>query len=453
MTEQPQPLDNEFKGLVEIVKKQIEITLLEVFPLWQLEPPIDWKRVVRVTEKVHFSISIEPYQGTATWINLHKKIDGLKSLCFLDELIHIHQPALLGYVSHSGGFHKIQETISLVSFWCRAMQNYINSHLSTENAIKRIIAELDHILRTNYVTQEILTPLSGLELPLDIEPIILRENIVLRRLTLEEISNLASNDILSQSRYDISDRSITTALVITRQVRLQLSVQIVKQKLDVTLFYQEIQDQIDDVLYSLHVLKSGRVGVLASFMTLHPTLLPSMSGYSSAPLVFNPYESMQLNEEEISSFISLCHKIIENKRNDVRIAITRLVDAENRLSPVDSLLDAVIGLEVLLNPNDYSELAFRVALNYAYLGDSGDYRKRYENVRNIQKTRNGIVHGGLNLKSKDNKIHEHSKLAKQCLRDAIKHFLFDESFTNNVKIDTEFWLDRIIPAEILDTTS
>ncbi|MFN4831598.1 MAG: hypothetical protein ACK6C7_05550 [Pseudanabaena sp.] len=454
MTKQTQPLENEFKGLVEIVKKQIEITLLEVFLLWQLEPPIDWKRVVRVTGEGNFSITIEPYQGTATWINLRKKIDGLKSLCLLEELIHIHQPDLLGYVFHSGGLHLIQETISLVSFWCQAVHNYINLHLSTENAIKRIIAELDDILRTNYVTQEILTPLSGLNLPLDIEPLILRENIVLCRLSLEEISDLASNDISSQSRYDISSRSITTALVITRPVRLQLSVQIIEQKLDFTLFYQEIQDQIDDVLYSLHVLKSGRVGVLANFMTLHPTLLPSMSGTSYAPIVFNPHESMQLNEEEIASFISLYHKIIANKRNDVRIAITRLVDAENRFSPVDSLLDAVIGLEVLLNPNDYSELAFRVALNYAYLGDSCDYRKRYEDVRNIQKTRNGIVHGGLNLKSKDNKIiHEHSTLAKQCLRDAIKHFLFDESFTNNVKIDTEFWLDRIIPAEIVDTTS
>ena len=58
------------------------------------------------------------------------------------------------------------------------------------------------------------------------------------------------------------------------------------------------------------------------------------------------------------------------------------------------------------------------------------------------------LHGGLNLKSKDTKIHEHFKLAKQCLRDAIKHFLFDESFRNNVKIDTEFWLDRIIPLEM-----
>ena len=66
MTKQSQPFDNEFKGLVEIVKKQIEITLLEIFPLWQLEPPLDWKRVVRVIGEENFSITIEPYQGTAT---------------------------------------------------------------------------------------------------------------------------------------------------------------------------------------------------------------------------------------------------------------------------------------------------------------------------------------------------------------------------------------------------
>jgi hypothetical protein len=110
------------------------------------------------------------------------------------------------------------------------------------------------------------------------------------------------------------------------------------------------------------------------------------------------------------------------------------------------LLDTVIGLEVLLNPNDYAELSFRVALNYAYLGSTAERRNRYENIRDIQKTRNRVVHGGLNLRSRDAAvIHEHAGLAKQCLRDSVTRFLTDEDFTGGGKLDTDFWLDRVIP--------
>lgn len=116
------------------------------------------------------------------------------------------------------------------------------------------------------------------------------------------------------------------------------------------------------------------------------------------------------------------------------------------MSPVDALLDAVIGLEALLNPNDYSELSFRVALNYAFLGLVTDRRVRYERVRDIQKVRNRVVHGGLNLQSKEAPlIHEQAIVAKSCLRNAIQCFLFDDSLAGNRKLDVDFWLDRVLP--------
>ena len=71
------------------------------------------------------------------------------------------------------------------------------------------------------------------------------------------------------------------------------------------------------------------------------------------------------------------------------------------MSPVDALLDAAIGLEVLLNPFDSAELAFRAALNYAFLGSTEERRTRFDRLRSIQKVRNKVVHGGLNLQSPD----------------------------------------------------
>ena len=139
-------------------------------------------------------------------------------------------------------------------------------------------------------------------------------------------------------------------------------------------------------------------------------------------------------------------KLISSNRDEVRIGATRLLDAETRMSPVDSLLDAIIGLEVLLNPNDRDELAFRVALNYAYLGGTTERRIRYDAMRDIQKTRNQVVHGGLNLASRNAQvIYDHASVGRDCLRDALTRFLSDSALGGNLKLDASFWLDRVIP--------
>jgi Apea-like HEPN len=354
---------------------------------------------------------------------------------------------LLGYASHSGGSQLIQDVFSLISSLCEAVFCYTEmlDSSTTEVAINRVLSEIDQILRTGHATQEILTPLSGLKLPEQIDQIDLGNNVLLRRLSADEISKIGSNDISSESRHNISSRFVTTALVIKREVKFLLSERNEELALDGA-FNQEFQDQIDAFLHALHILKSGRVGIIASFLTFYPTVLPNMTGLSFTPLIVNPFTFMELTLEEVELFISLHKKIILNRRDEVRIAAARLLDSERRLSPVDSLLDAVIGLEVLLNPNDYAELSFRVALNYAYLGSKAEQRKRYENVRDIQKTRNRIVHGGLNVRSKDaTLIHEHAELAKKCLRDCITCFLTDEAFANSTKLDADFWLDRVIP--------
>jgi hypothetical protein len=181
---------------------------------------------------------------------------------------------------------------------------------------------------------------------------------------------------------------------------------------------------------------------------MHPTILPNMSGSSSAPLVVNPFAFMELNVVEVEKLRTIYKSLVRNERDEVKIAAARLLDAETRLSPVDSLLDSVIGLEVMLNPNDRDELAFRVALNYAFLGRESERRGRFDSIRDIQKARNKVVHGGLNLQSKDAAlIHESAEKGKACLRDTVMRFLQDEKLTGNKKLSADFWLDRVIPPD------
>ncbi|MGB7816091.1 MAG: hypothetical protein WBL28_07055 [Methylotenera sp.] len=432
-------------GLSKNIHQLLQAALLELVPLWQIEPHLDWKRVLRPTGEGSFSINIEPYSGVQTWIGFRKKYSELEILNLLNIEIRKHHPALLGYVIHQEGMQKIQDVFGLVMPLCKAVISKIGLGISKESAIGQVIAELNQILLKGLATQEVLTVLCGLKLPENINQIELEKNVCIRHLTADEISDMGSNDVSSESRYDFTSSFSTTALVITQPISVKLSE---NYEVEASNFEFSLQTQkiLDSVFCALHVLKLGRVGILVSFRTIYPTILPNMSGHSSAPLIRNPFSFMELNDEEIELFVTLYKKIILNKRDEVKIASARLLDAENRLSPVDSLLDAVIGLEVLLNPNDNSELSFRVALNYAYMGNVDDRRSRYENIRDIQKTRNRVVHGGLNLGSKDAAlIHEHATLAKQCLRDCVTRFLMEDAFTSNEKLDVDFWLDRVIP--------
>lgn len=435
-------------GLAPDVRQRLITTLAKMVPEWLAEPVADWKRVPRPTGVGSFSINIEPYQGVQSWISFRKKYVGAGELESLDKLLREQQPELLGYVIHDGGSQFIQDCFALCSCLSREAARRISETVPTDAAILSVVSDLDNLLTTRSAEREVLTLLTGLKLPEGVERISLDNGLYIRLLTADEIAELGSNDISSESRYDLTSRFVTAAVISETPISLWLSPQHENSAPDFS-SHQAHQEQISNILGALHVLKSGRVGVLASFTTIRPTILPNMSGHSSAPLVVNPFSFMELTQEDVDRFVTLYAALAETRRNELNIAAARLLDAESRLSPVDALLDAVIGLEVLLNPNDRSELSFRVALNYAYLAPTRERRRRYENVRDVQVTRNRVVHGGLNLKSKDApRLHEHAELAKVCLRDAVVRFLTDKELKGTQKLDADFWLDKVLPPHV-----
>jgi hypothetical protein len=435
-------------GLEPDVRQRLIATLSKMVPEWLAEPTADWKRVPRPTGLGSFSINIEPYQGVQSWFSFRKKHVGTSELESLDRLLRERQPELLGYVIHDGGSQFIQDCFALCSCLSQEAVRRIPETVSTDAAILSVISDLDSLLTTGNAEREVLTLLTGLKLPEGVERIPLDNGLYIRLLTADEIAELGSNDISSESRYNLASRFVTAAVISKVPISIWLSPNYENSVPDFS-SHQVHQEQINNILGALHILKSGRVGVLASFTTILPTILPNMSGHSSAPLVVNPFSFMELTQEDVDRFVTLYAALAGTRRDELNIAAARLLDAESRLSPVDALLDAVIGLEVLLNPNDRSELSFRVALNYAYLAPMRERRRRYENVRDVQVTRNRVVHGGLNLKSKDApRLHEHAELAKACLRDAVVRFLTDKELKGTRKLDADFWLDKVLPPHV-----
>lgn len=447
-------MDNEIPAklisscLAPDVRQNLIATLVKLVPEWLAEPAADWKRVPRPTGAGSFSISIEPYQGVQSWISFRKKQVSGGELESLEKLLRERQPELLGYFIHDGVSQFIQDCFALCSCLTREAARRISKTTSIDAAVLSVVSDLDNLLTTRKAEREILTILGGLRLPEGIESIPLDNGLYIRRLTADEIAEFGSNDISSQNRYELTSRFVTAAIISETPISIWLSAQYENFVPDFT-SHQVHQEQINNIIGALHILKSGRVGVLVSFTTIRPTILPNMSGHSSAPLVVNPFSFMELTEEDVDRFVILYTALAETQRDELKIAAARLVDAESRLSPVDALLDAVIGLEVLLNPNDRSELSFRVALNYAHLAPTHERRKRYENVRDVQVTRNRVVHGGLNQKSKDApRLHEHAELAKVCLRDSIVRFLTEKELKGIRKLDADFWLDKVLPPHV-----
>lgn len=435
-------------GLAHDVKQRLTATLSKMVSEWVAEPAADWKRVPRPTGAGSFSINIEPYQGVQSWISFRKKYVGTTDMDLLDKLLREQQPELLGYVCHDSGSQLIQDCFALCSCLSREAALRISEYSSIDAAVASVVSDLETVLSTRSGEREILTVLTGLKLPEGDERIDLDSGLYIRLLTADEIADLGSNDISSESRYDLTSRFVTAAVISEKPISVWLTQSYENFAPDFS-GAQNHQEQIGRILGALHIVKSGRVGVLVDFTKIRPTILPNMSGHSSAPLVVNPFSFMELTHEDVVRFVSLYKALAVTQRDELNIAAARLLDAESRMSPVDGLLDAVIGLEVLLNPNDRSELSFRVALNYAYLAPASERRKRYEDVRDVQQSRNRVVHGGLNLRSKDApRLHEHAELAKVCLRDAVVRFLTDESLVGSQKLDADFWLDRVLPPQV-----
>ena len=435
-------------GLSEAVRLAAVAAVREMLPLWIAEPTLDLKRVIRPAGPGSFGINVESYRGVRTWISFQRKLNTLECLRNLEEVIRQSQPELLGYVSVPGRFQQVGDVASICTHWCRTVADRMSDTTTADAELDLLMTELNGAIATRLLTQEVRTPLTGLKLPEGIHEIALTPSMRIREMSDDEVSELGSGDVTSLHRPDIVSNPVSVALVLTENVPFTLHTEHSAQSI-ASPFQQEAQEQLSAVLSALHILKQGRVGVAGSYFSINPAILPNLGGHSTHPFVQHPFASMELTHPELNEFLAIHAHLQANVRDEVRIAAGRLGDSENRLSPVDSLLDAAIGLEALLNPNDFNELAFRVALNYAFMGPPSERRSRFDRVRAIQKTRNRVVHGGLNLHSRQAAtIHEHAQLAKASLRDALKSFLFDGSLAGNRRLDADFWIDRVLPPTI-----
>lgn len=397
------------------------------------------------------SIAVEPYRGVLSRNAFFRELDAAETILRLQRVIEVFQPELTYHLIVPGSAMHLGSSGSLVSTWCDALERDTNLSLGLEQAVDKLLVSLEQALDSRRLTHRVVTSIAGLKLQRPETVVVVGNGITIRSLSAAELVELGAQDIMFGQGHDVISHSVTCCIEIESICSFSLE-QNHPMNLLVSEAMQDAASITANVLRALHVLKPGRAGIFLTQTEMSPMVFPYLSCGSSWPSNRPLFASLDLIDAELDNFLLIERGLRETSREELRIASDRLVDAESRLSPVDSLLDAVIGLEVLLNPMDSSELAFRVALNYAFLAAPELRRARYDRVRLLQKTRNRVVHGGLNLKSPVDSatIQEHANLAKACLRDTLMVFLLDENLKGNQKLDANFWLDRVLPADIVD---
>jgi hypothetical protein len=421
----------------------------ELLPLFGSISPNDYRRVARPTENGIYSIEIQRYRGSHSWAIFRRMVEASETARNFDIALERLHPGLMDVLILPGQAMPLGRGNDLLSVWCLALESVAGT-ADQEKAARALLKEFSSTIRAGALNYRITTSIAGLKLPFPDFNLRLSNVGNLRAITADEFVSTSSQDISFGDNTDIVSQSVSSCAEFNGQAQFSLN-RADTDKYMATPFEKECGESVTNLLRALHALKAGSVRVFSSRSEFTPKIFPHLNIRSSNPGRTNSFVSYELLAAEIDDLTNILSEINVGLRDEVNIALDRLIDAENRTSPVDSLLDAAIGLEALLNPNSNSELAFRVALNYAYLGPKKNRRERYDRVKTIQKTRNLVVHNGLNLRSPDaTKIYEHASLARACLRDAVKFFLLDKSFKTKKKLDADFWLDRILPVDCVD---
>ena len=116
-------------------------------------------------------------------------------------------------------------------------------------------------------------------------------------------------------------------------------------------------------------------------------------------------------------------------------------------APGDAIVDALIGIEALLNAENKPELTLRVALNYASLSTKDLRHRNFRRLKDLYNVRSRIVHGDRPDKSYrvdgvNYQLPEIAAMSKELLRELIHLFVLNDDLRHNARIDSAFWENK-----------
>jgi hypothetical protein len=203
---------------------------------------------------------------------------------------------------------------------------------------------------------------------------------------------------------------------------------------------------LDMAVLSLRTFKEGHVGY--DYIHFTPvTFCPIALLACGCGDLYIPFGSYSLAEEEIQLLSGHAKLIFGVTEEAMKLACSRLADAEHRTRPQDRIIDAVIGMEALLlagigKEDRRGELGLRFRLNYAMLFPTEKRQHEYKVARDLYGLRSAIAHGStikddeLKIAGEKVALQDAGKQATAALRTVIMHFLPKTNFPYK---KYEFW--------------
>jgi hypothetical protein len=258
----------------------------------------------------------------------------------------------------------------------------------------------------------------------------LSENLVVRRLSEAEISDIQSGPVMGGA-----ERHVFGGI---HEFVIEGEIEGVKTFAGLEVSedspYQTARSQLDKAIICFRTFKEGQIGydqLTFKFVKFCP-LDVGRYGFLDRNVPLGTYI---VAENEIPSLCEHARNIFGLREPAMEAACARLADAEARFRPQDQILDAVIGMEALLlagldREDRRSELKYRFSLNYSTLFNSPEERWRaYKVAKALYDHRSTIAHGGdmpvKDVRVGDEKLtlHETATRAKNTLRKLIHQFL------------------------------
>ncbi len=180
------------------------------------------------------------------------------------------------------------------------------------------------------------------------------------------------------------------------------------------------------------------------------------SSWTSAPRSSKPrWSSVFSASQELEDVRRLYNLILGRREERVAIALKRLNSCMTRDDAVDAILDATIGLEVLLGDQENQALSYKLRLRAGALARLSGTRKPADvvaSVKKIYEVRSAIVHGLKTKKPKKRLLEPEAgpfaaerAAAADMLRFAIDLLLEHPVYLDPLKIDADLLIEPAVP--------
>jgi hypothetical protein len=260
------------------------------------------------------------------------------------------------------------------------------------NSVNEIVDQFLKLIKLRKYKTKVYLPIENLSFSSDIPEICYTDNIVLRKLNYEELTDLFQNPYGHPDFYEL----VRVALIIEYQDTLCIKSIDKNIGLDpMTNFNRDI----DYIIYSLNLVKNGSI-FINSKIWRHDDFISEFLGnnsfkYFKGKIGFNA----NFSKEELEKSQMYYENIKSINLSAFELALKKLNEAGIRRSPQDSIIDAVIGMESLLlnkigNEKTRGELKYRFSTNYSTLFPQKERINKYKEAKATYDIRSILVHGG-----------------------------------------------------------